>query len=202
LFIVDEVLTGFGRTGTWFAFEHFDFVPDILVVGKGLSSGYAPLSAVIAQKEIVERLANSTGYFNHAQTYTNSPVICAAGLATLRYLKQHQLVQRSRDLEGFFFSELSRLRKYPVVGDIRGKGLLAGVEFVRNRDSKEPFPRSERFVEKLTERALQRGLMLWPNVGHADGTNGDLVIVAPPLSATREQLSELVSLFEMSLEER
>ena len=201
VFIADEVLAGMGRTGRWFSFEHFDFVPDILALGKGLSGGYAPLSAMVAKSEIVEQLAETSGYFNHAQTYSHTPVICAAGSATLRYLKKHRLIERCRELEGFFFSELSRLLKHQVVGDIRGKGLLAGVEFVRDRDRKEPFPRAERFAERLAERALENGLILWPNVGHVDGVRGDLVMVAPPFIITEEQIGALVSLFELSLQQ-
>jgi len=201
VFIADEVLAGMGRTGRWFSFEHFDFVPDILALGKGLSGGYAPLSAMVAKSEIVEQLAETSGYFNHAQTYSHTPVICAAGSATLRYLKKHRLIERCRELEGFFFAELSRLLKYQVVGDIRGKGLLAGVEFVRDRDRKEPFPRAERFAERLAERALENGLILWPNVGHVDGVRGDLVMVAPPFIITKEQIGELLSLFEFSLQQ-
>ena len=201
LLIADEVLTGIGRTGRWFSFEHFDITPDILVIGKGLSGGYAPLSAVIAKREIVGQIAGGSGYFNHAQTYSHTPVICAAGLATLRYIKKHDLIARCRALESTFFRELSRLEKYSVVGDIRGKGLLAGIEFVKDRDGKEPLPRSKKFVERFAERAFHNGLILWPNVGHVNNIDGDLVLLAPPLIITEEQISELVSLFELSLEQ-
>ena len=151
-----------GRTGAWFSFEHFDIVPDILVLGKGLSGGYAPLSALVATREIVEQVASGSGYFNHAQTYSHTPVICAAGRATLRYLKARRLVERCRAMEGLLFSELSKLMRFEAVGDIRGKGLLAGLEFVRDRESKAPLPRSSRFAERLAERALQNGLILCP----------------------------------------
>ena len=201
LFIADEVMAGMGRTGAWFSFEHFDIVPDILVLGKGLSGGYAPLSALVATSEIVGQVASGSGYFNHAQTYSHTPVICAAGRATLRYLKEHRLVEQCRAMEGLLFSELSRLMRFEAVGDIRGKGLLAGLEFVRDRDSKEPFPRSSRFAERLAERALQNGLILWPNMGHVDGTDGDLVMLAPPFIITEDQIKELVALLEVSLEQ-
>jgi len=201
LFIADEVLAGMGRTGKWFSFEHFDFVPDIMALGKGLSGGYAPLSAVVARSHIVERLARSRGYFNHAQTFSHTPVICAAGLAVIRYLKKHRLVERCRDMEERFFKELSRLMRYDVVGDIRGRGLLAGIEFVKDRESKEPFPRAEKFAERLSEKALENGLILWPNVGHADGVDGDLVMLAPAFIITPEQIAEIVSLLELSLTE-
>jgi adenosylmethionine-8-amino-7-oxononanoate aminotransferase len=200
LFIADEVLTGVGRTGEWFSFEHFGIVPDIVALGKGLSGGAAPLSAVVARSEIVDEIASASGYFNHAQTYSHTPVICAAGLANLRYLKKHRLVERCRRMEKIFFAQLARLKKYAVVGDIRGKGLLAGIEFVKDRESKEPFPRAEKFSERLVVEASNNGLILWPNVGHVDGINGDLVMLAPPFTITEEQIGELVSLFELSLQ--
>ncbi len=184
LFIADEVLCGMGRTGRWFAFEHFGVVPDILVLGKGLNGGLAPLSAVVAKQEIVETLARTSGYFNHAQTYSHTPVICAAGLATIRYLKREKLVERCASMEKPFFERLQQLRSFEVVGDIRGKGLLAGVEFVADRTTKEPMPRADRFAERFTSKAFDNGLIVWPNIGHVDGTRGDLVMLAPPFSVT------------------
>jgi adenosylmethionine-8-amino-7-oxononanoate aminotransferase len=202
LFIADEVLTGIGRTGKWFACEHFNLKPDIMALGKGLSGGYAPLSAVVASEEIVAQLARSSGSFNHAQTYSHTPVICAAGLATVRYLKQHQLVERCQEMEQLFFSKLTRLRAFNVVGDIRGKGLLAGLEFVADPDTREPFPRAQKFAERLTDTAFRNGLILWPNVGHLerdDGAAGDIVMLAPPFIITEKQIEELVTLLEESL---
>ena len=115
LYIADEVLCGMGRTGRWFAFEHFGVVPDILVLGKGLNGGLAPLSAVVAKQEIVETLAETSGYFNHAQTYSHTPVICAAGLATIRYLKRERLVERCAAMEKHV------LRATPAATEHRGR---------------------------------------------------------------------------------
>ena len=201
LFIVDEVLTGMGRTGKWFACEHFEIQPDILALGKGLSGGYAPLSAVVAREEIVAQLAQTSGEFNHAQTYSHTPVICAAGVATVRYLKQHKLVERCHEREQLFFEKLSRLKQFTVVGDIRGRGLLAGIEFVQDQDTRQPFARAERFAERLTDAGFRNGLILWPNVGHVDGVNGDIVMLAPPFIITEEQIEQMVRLLEQSLEQ-
>jgi adenosylmethionine-8-amino-7-oxononanoate aminotransferase len=191
LYIADEVLTGCGRTGKWFAFQHYDPVPDVLVLGKGLNGGYAPLSAVVASREIVATLARGSGAFNHAQTYTNNPVTCAAGAATVRYLKQHRLVERCAEISSSFFAELGTLGDHPAVGDVRGAGLLAGIELVLDRSTREPMPRAWRFAERLVDSAREEGLLVWPNVGHADGTRGDLIIVAPPLSVSREEVAEI-----------
>jgi adenosylmethionine-8-amino-7-oxononanoate aminotransferase len=192
LYIADEVLTGCGRTGRWFAFQHYDPVPDLLLLGKGLTGGYAPLSAVVASREIAATLARGSGAFNHAQTWTHHPVACAAGAATVRYLKRHRLVERCAELSGGFFAELGAAAAWhPAVGDVRGKGLLAGIELVRDRGTREPMPRAWRFAERLVESARREGLILWPNVGHVDGDRGDLVMVAPPLVITLAEVAEL-----------
>ncbi len=191
LLIADEVLCGVGRTGRWFASQHFDLEPDILVAGKGLNAGAVPLSAVAATPEITETIARGSGYFNHAQTYSHTPAICAAGLATLRAIKRERLVERAAALEERFFQALGPLKFHPWVGDIRGKGLLAAIEFVAEKKTKEPFPREARVTERVTDAAFANGLILWPNVGHVDGERGDLVLVAPALTVTEEEVAEI-----------
>jgi adenosylmethionine-8-amino-7-oxononanoate aminotransferase len=201
LIIADEVMSGMGRTGKWFSFQHYDFIPDIMTLGKGINGGIVPLSAVVAKKEIVDLLASTSGYFNHAQTYSHTPVICAVGVATVRHLKKNHLVERVAQMESAFFEKLNELRSFPVVGDIRGKGFMAAVEFVKNKDTKEPFARSEKFAETFTDLAFKNGLILWSNVGHVDGTNGDLVMVSPPFTISLEEISELVAKFKQTLEQ-
>ena len=201
LFIADEIMAGMGRTGKWFSFQHYDFIPDIMTLGKGINGGMIPLSAVVAKKEIVDVLAQTSGYFNHAQTYSHTPVICAVGLATVRYLKSERLVERCAEMGEVLRQKLSELREYDAVGDVRGKGLMMAVEFVKDRATKAPFPRSEKFAERFTEKAFQNGLVLWPNVGNADGTNGDLIMIAPPFTVTREEITEMVTLLKKTLEQ-
>jgi hypothetical protein len=191
LLIADEIVTGMGRTGRWLACQHFDLVPDILVLGKGLSGGVAPLSAVVAGAEIVDTLARGAGRFNHAQTYSHTPVICAAGLATLRYLRREKLVERCAALETVLLDELAGLRDFPVVGDVRGKGLLAGIELVADCDSRAPLPRAERFAERFTTTAFEHGLIVWPNVGHVDGISGDIIMLAPPFTIETDEIAEI-----------
>jgi adenosylmethionine-8-amino-7-oxononanoate aminotransferase len=200
LLIADEVLAGVGRTGRWFSFEHYPgMAPDIVVLGKGLNGGYAPLSAVVATREIVETLERSGG-FNHAQTYSHSPLICSAGAANLRYLKRHRLVERCAAMSPLLFSALAGLAGHPAVGDVRGRGLLAAVELVARRDGKTPFPRAERVAERVTERAMAEGLIVWPNVGHVDGTNGDLILVAPPFVVSEGEIDEIAARLARALE--
>ena len=191
LLLADEVMCGMGRTGRWFAFEHFGVVPDAIVLGKGLNGGYAPLSALVASRAIVDVLARGSGYFNHAQTYSHTPVVCSAGVATVRYLKRHRLVERCAALGPRLQASLARLRAHPAVGDVRGLGFLAAVELVADRTTKAPFPRARKVAERVTERAFANGLIVWPNVGHVDGVDGDLLMIGPPLVASETELDEI-----------
>ena len=201
LWISDEVLVGAGRTGTWSALEPYGAVPDIQVMGKGISGGYAPLASVAAPRRILDVLASGTKALLHAQTFTHTPMICAAGLAAVRYVKRHDLVARSACMGEVLHRKLEALRGLPFVGDIRGRGLLAGIEFVENVETRAPFPRATRFAERFTAAAQRAGLMVWPNTGHADGVNGDLVVLAPPFIISEPEIDEIVARFRSALEE-
>ena len=200
LMIADEVLCGSGRTGTWTACEGFDVIPDILTLGKGIAGGYAPVSAVLASDSVVEPIARGSGALLHAQTFSHHAVTCAAAVATLDYLDEHRLVERCRTTGITFHWKLAALRNLPGVGDVRGRGLLAGIEFVANRETKEPFARSQRFAERFARAAQDEGLTVWPNVGHADGTSGDLAMLAPPFIITEPEIDELVVRFTRALD--
>ncbi|MBI5243648.1 MAG: aspartate aminotransferase family protein [Elusimicrobia bacterium] len=200
LFIADEVLTGAGRTGAWSAMEHYGTVPDLMTLGKGIGGGYAPLSAVVAPRRIVDVLAKGSGAFLHAQTMSHHPVLCAAGLATVRLLKRRRLIERCARMGPKFHKRLAELKGLAHVGDVRGRGLLAGVEFVEDKESRAPFKRRLKFAEAFTEAAQEAGLVVWPNTGQAEGENGDLVMLAPPFIITEAQIGEIVSLFKIALE--
>ncbi len=200
LWIADEVMCGMGRTGRWFAFEHFDVVPDILVLGKGLNAGAVPLSAVVASREVAETIAAGSGAFRHAQTYSHHPALCAAGLAVVRRLRRDGLVERAAVLEDPLFAALARLKRHRHVGDVRGRGLLAAVELVADRETRAPFPRADRVAERLAAAAFDEGLIVWPNAGNVDGVRGDLVMIAPPLTATEGELVEIGRRLERALE--
>jgi len=200
LFVADEILCGAGRTGTWWALERAGVTPDIMTLGKGITGGYAPLSAVAAPERLLDVLARNSGALLHAQTYGHHPVACAAGLAAVRHLKARRLVERCARMGDVLHRRLDGLRALPHVGDVRGIGLVAGVEFVEDKETRAPFARSLRFAETFTEAAQEAGLVVWPNVGHADGENGDLVMIAPPFVVTEEQIDELVTLFQAALE--
>ncbi len=198
-FIADEVLTGVGRTGKGTAITHFGVAPDLLILGKGLSGGCLPLSAVAARPEIPHALAKGSGKLSHAQTFMNAPLACSAGLAALRYLKARGLVERAASMGRKLHKKLQSLRALPAVGDVRGLGLLAGVEFVADKPSRKPFPRSLSLAETFVQIAQETGLILWPNTGQADGLDGDLVMIAPPFVVTDAEIDELVTLFKKSL---
>ena len=195
LFVADEILCGAGRTGTWWAVEPYGVTPDLMVVGKGISGGYAPVSAIAAPERIVDVIAEGSGSFLHGQTFSFHPVACAAALAAVRLLKRDRLVERCATVGATLQRRLATLAELPHVGDVRGRGLLAGIEFVEDKHTRAPFPRAARFAEAFTEAAQEAGLIVWPNVGHADGVNGDLVVVAPPFVITETEIDEIVKRF-------
>jgi len=201
LWIADEVLVGAGRTGTWSALEPYRAVPDIQVLGKGISGGYAPLAAVGAPRRLTDVLAAGSTALLHAQTYVHSPAMCAAGVAAIRHLRRYGLVNRSFVLGNLLHERLQALRGLPHVGDIRGRGLLAGIEFVEDTESRVPFLREHRFAERFTAAAERAGLMVWPNTGQADGVNGDLVMLAPPFVITEGEIDEIITRFQSALED-
>jgi len=207
LWIADEVLSGMGRTGRWFACQHVGATPDVMVLGKGLNAGAAPLSALVASPEIVATVARARGGFLHAQTYTHTPASCAAGAAVVRLLEERRLVERVAELEPVFFRALDALRGHRWVGDVRGKGLLAGIELVADRETKRPHPRASRVAERLTEACFERGLIVWPNVGHIGGPggqgggDGDVIMLAPPFIITEEEIAELVRRLALALDD-
>jgi adenosylmethionine-8-amino-7-oxononanoate aminotransferase len=199
LLIADEVLTGAGRTGTWSALEPYGVVPDIMTLGKGIAGGYVPLSAVVAPRRLVDVLARGSGALLHAQTFSHHATLCAAGVATLRYLREHGLIERCGAVAPAFHARLAPLRALPGVGDVRGRGLLAGVEFVADAATRAPFPRATHFAETFASAALEAGLVVWPNVGQADGVNGDIAMLAPPFIVTEDEIDLIVQRFGVAL---
>jgi adenosylmethionine-8-amino-7-oxononanoate aminotransferase len=193
LLIADEVMTGFGRTGTWFGCDQWDLRPDILTAGKGTSSGYWPLGLGVCSGEVYETVAASG--FTHGFTYSHSVVGAAAGLAVLEILRRENLVDASRTKGERLRKELTgAVGDHPHVGDIRGLGLMVGIELVADRGSKRPFPRSDAVAERVLAAAKERGLLLYSSTGFVDGaTDGDLVMFGPPFVISDEQIDEAVA---------
>jgi adenosylmethionine-8-amino-7-oxononanoate aminotransferase len=206
LLIADEVMTGMGRTGRNFAVDHYDTAPDILVTAKGLSSGYAPLGALIASKKVVEAIASGSGAFLHGFTYNAHPISVAVGRAVLRYIDCHQLVSKADDQKpGTPARELRRhletLLDLPYVGDVRGLGLLFGVEFVIDKKSKQPFPPENNFSSRVGAAAMKRGLLVYPMQGSVEGTRGDHLLLAPPAVIAHEQITWATDQLRQSIQE-
>jgi adenosylmethionine-8-amino-7-oxononanoate aminotransferase len=156
---------------------------------------------VAAKKGLLDPIQKKGKSFLHAQTFAHHPVGCATGLATLNYLNDHDLIPRCAQVGTRLKRNLLGLIDHPHVGDVRGKGLLIGVEFVKSKKKKTPFPREKKYVEAFIAEALGRGLVLWSNIGHADGTNGDLVMVAPPFVIQEGEISEIRDKIESTLAE-
>jgi len=193
LVIADEVMTGFGRTGTWFASDHWGLRPDILTAGKGASSGYWPLGLAVASGE-VGRTLESSG-FVHGFTYSHHAIGAAVGRAVLRVLVDEDLIETSaaqgiKMLEGL----RAELGEDVHVGDIRGRGLMIGIELVADRDEKTPFAREAKVTERVTAAAKDAGLTLYPSTGCADGTVGDLVMFGPPFALSDDLIAQMIQI--------
>jgi adenosylmethionine-8-amino-7-oxononanoate aminotransferase len=191
LFIADEVMTGMGRTGKNFAVDHWNVAPDILVNAKGLSSGYAPLGAVIANKKVTDAIASGSGSFVHGFTYNAHPIAAAAGRAVLKKLKPLVGSADSKSeatIASHLHQSLNTLRDLDAVGDIRGIGLLMGIEFVADKSSKQPFAPELTLAAKVGQAAAKLGLLVYPMQGSLDGTSGDHLLIAPPAVITSEQI--------------
>jgi len=199
LLIADEVMTGMGRTGKNFAMEHWQVAPDILVAAKGLSSGYAPLGAVIANRRVIDAIANGSGAFLHGFTYNAHPISVAAGRAVLRYVQDNKLVERATQNE--LGARLRTLSDRRTVGDVRGIGLLWAVELVADKASKHPFAPELNVAGRVGAAAAQRGLLIYPMQGCVDGTAGDHFLVAPPAVITAEQIQWAIEQLGEAIEE-
>jgi adenosylmethionine-8-amino-7-oxononanoate aminotransferase len=206
LLIADEVMTGVGRTGRNFAVEHWEVAPDIVVAAKGLSSGYAPLGAVIVSKRVADAIAHGSGAFLHGFTYNSHPISLAAGRAVLRVLREQKLVQAADvdepgSIAAMLRSALDELRDAKAVGDVRGIGLLWGVEFVADKTTKQPFASDLNFAGRVAQAAVKRGLLVYPMQGCVDGVSGDHVLIAPPAVIAAEQIDWAVKRLKEAIEE-
>jgi adenosylmethionine-8-amino-7-oxononanoate aminotransferase len=191
LVIADEVMTGFGRTGRWFGIDAWDVRPDIVTAGKGTTSGYVPFGFAACSGSVFRTIAEQG--FVHGFTWSHHALGAAVAQATLRRLGDDGLVERSRELGAKLLQELrDELDAAEHVGDVRGAGMMIGVELVRDRASKEPFPRRDQITERIVAAARDDGLLLYSSTGHVDGTDGDLVMLGPPFTLTDDDAAVLV----------
>lgn len=195
LLILDEVMSGLGRTGTKHAFEQEGIVPDMVTLAKGLAGGYQPIGAVMIGDRVFDRLAGGSRAFQHGLTYSGHPVAAAAALAVQQTIAEENLIENVTQMGNRLSAGLhSRFDGHPHIGDIRGRGLLHAFELVADRGTKTPFDVSHRINELLKDAAMDLGLMIYPNGGCADGVNGDHLLIAPPFNVTAEEIDTIVDL--------
>ena len=193
LMIADEVMCGSGRCGTWCALEHDAVIPHITAVGKGLAGGYIPLAATIVQRGLGDVILAEHGSILTGHTYSGHTAACAAGLAVQRIIKRESLVEHVRMRGERLRHDLwQALERFDEVGDVRGRGYLIGIEIVRDRGTKEPFPALQAVSHRIGRSAFENGLICYPCAGNVGGVLGDTILVAPPYNASEAELSELV----------
>ncbi|TCZ76308.1 aminotransferase class III-fold pyridoxal phosphate-dependent enzyme [Paenibacillus albiflavus] len=203
LMIVDEVMTGFGRTGTHFAIEQFGAIPDILTFGKGVSGGYAPLAGMIVSEHVVESLKrNGQGKFIHGFTFSGHPVSVAAGLAAVRYYKDQRVLDNCRKQGEYLVQALQVLQaRHRSIGQIRGRGLLVGFELMKDRDQDVFYPPEYGASELLNQQAMKLGAIFYPGAGTIDGKQGDHLLIGPPLTITSDEMNEVIHILDLALTE-
>jgi len=200
LMIADEVMCGSGRCGTWCALAHDEVVPDIIAVAKGLAGGYIPLAATIFRRDIGATIVRADGALLSGHTHSGHTAACAAGLAVQRIIERDGLLARVQARGATLLKTLrDTLDRFPEVGDVRGRGYFVGVELVRDRHTKQPFPKERGLSQAIATRAFQDGLICFPCAGNAGGGMGDTLILAPPFNATESELGELVDKFTGAL---
>ena len=199
LLIADEIMSGMGRTGKPFGVQHWGVEPDIILVGKGIASGYAPLGAVLVSARLVEAFERGSGAFIHGFTYQAHPVSTAAGNAVLDYVEAHRLFERVDSAEQNLRGALSPLQSHPNVGDIRGLGLLLGIEFVKDKASREPFPKDLNIAEKIRLACLEESVLTYPTQGCVDGLRGGHILLAPPFTISSEECALIARALQSAL---
>jgi adenosylmethionine-8-amino-7-oxononanoate aminotransferase len=200
LLILDEVMCGMGRTGSLYACDQEGVAPDILTIAKGLGAGYQPIGAMLCSNRIYQAIENGSGFFQHGHTYLGHPVACAAAHAVVKKIMDRRMLDRVL-AQGVRLHKalLDKFGEHPNVGDIRGRGLFFGLEFVRDRDSKAPFPQQLAFHKNFKRIAFEAGLICYPMGGTIDGQQGDHVLLAPPFIIEVGHIDEIVDKLDKTL---
>ena len=195
MLILDEVMCGAGRTGTMYAYEEEDIIPDMVTSAKGLGGGYQPIGALLCQDYITDKIAAGSGFFQHGHTYMGHASAMAGSLATIKYIQKHDLLQKVQDRGKQLVTLLKQqLSSHENVGDIRGRGLFIGIELVADKETKEPFSIDLKVNKLIKKQAMNQGLLCYPMGGTIDGQNGDHILLAPPFIVTEQQIIEIASI--------
>lgn len=201
LLILDEVMCGSGRTGTFLSCDQDGVVPDIVTLGKGLGAGYQPIGAVVCTSAVYDAVAAGSGFLKHGQTYNAHPVGCAAALAVQQVIREQDLLGRAQEAGARLMALLrERFGNHPNIGDIRGRGLLVGMELVANRETKAPFDPALAMHRRSKEEAFDRGLLIYPGGGTIDGRLGDHILLAPPYNVSPEEVDLIIDLLSKTLD--
>lgn len=200
LLIVDEVMAGFGRTGKKMAIDHYGIVPDIITTAKGMSCGYTPIGAAITSDKIFDAImVKGSGHFVHGHTYAGNPLSCGIAAKVLEIVEREGYVENAAQQGEYLMNKMQELYKYPIVGDIRGKGLMIGIELVKDKATKEPFNVSDNVKGILTNKCLDYGLVIYPGGGSVDGVRGDHTLIAPPVNLAKEEVDALYDALERGI---
>jgi len=202
VFIADEVLTGFGRTGKNFGFEHFEVQPDIIATGKGISGGYFPLSAIIVTPELAQPFASHKQVFYGGHTFACNPVGAVAGQKVLDILQQEKLVQNAATQGRYLKERLQALaQKHTIIADVRGHGLLIGLELLKDPITKQPFDPSLQLAKNIGRQSCENGVVLYPGQGQINGMLRDHILICPPLTVQKEHIDTIVNTLDLSMEQ-
>lgn len=200
LFIADEVMTGIARTGEMFAVDHWGLVPDMITTGKGMSAGYTPIAATIVSDEIIKPIKEGSNLIMGGHTFSANPQSAAISLAVIKYIEEHNLVGKSKENGAYLKQQIEDIAcTSKMIGDVRGKGLFIGIEFVKDKSSKESFSRDKQIVDRIVSESFNKGLLIYPANAGVDGMDGDSIIISPPLTITKEEIDELVKRFKEAL---
>jgi adenosylmethionine-8-amino-7-oxononanoate aminotransferase len=200
LLIIDEVMSGFGRTGRKFGIDHFGITPDIMAVAKGMSAGYTPIGAAVVSDRVFDMIMRKgTGSFVHGHTYAGNPLSCGIACTVMEIIERENIVENARIQGARLMDKLRGLYSYPIVGDIRGKGLMIGIELVKDQKAKTPFESGAKAKTTVTECVLDAGLVVYPGGGTVDGVRGDHFLLAPPLNITAEEIDVLYERLETGI---
>ena len=202
LFIADEVMTGMGRTGKMLAIEHWGVQPDIVALGKGMSGGYTPIATTLVSDKVMEPILLGSKMIMSGHTFSANPQSAAASLAVLNYIEKHHLVDRAEKIGSYLRKELIEVaNRTSIIGDVRGKGLMLGIEFVENKNTKQSFSPIVKIANRVIKKAMGNGLLVYPANAGEEGITGDAILIAPPLVITKEEIDELIFRFKKSIEE-